>query len=325
MQDDTNGSADAATGAEFSRALVTHPLKAELACGVDPRASYLASLAPGSRRAMAGALDTMAAWLGLPASRVPWHRARRAHADAIRARLQAGYAPATANRFLAALRGVLRAARRLRLIDLEEYELAIGVERVRRERLPRGRALTASELRSLFAECDPQTPGGARDAALLALLYGTGLRRAEAAALDVAHVDASGAIRVLGKGNRERLVHATGGAARALERWLAFRGEEPGPLLVPVTRGGRVQLRRLNDQAVFVILRRLAARARVAPFSPHDCRRTFISDLLDLGVDIATVQRMAGHRDVTTTARYDRRPEQAKRRAAELLHVPFAG
>lgn len=290
--------------------------------GADPRAVYLASLAPGSRRAMASALDTMASWLRVSMRPFPWHRIRRVHADALRARLQEAYAPTTSNRFLAALRGVLRAARRLRMIEQEDFDLAVGVERVRGERLPRGRALTPSELRALFAGCDPHIAGGARDAALLALLYGAGLRRAEAAALDIAHVDPSGAIRVLGKGNRERLVHATGGALRALERWLAVRGAEPGPLFVPLARGGRPKRSRLSDHGIFLILRRLAAAAQVAAFSPHDCRRTFISDLLDLGVDIATVQRMAGHRDVTTTARYDRRPEQAKRRAAELLHVP---
>jgi site-specific recombinase XerD len=81
----------------------------------------------------------------------------------------------------------------------------------------------------------------------------------------------------------------------------------------------------MTDQSVLSILDRISRRAKVRPFSPHDLRRSFISDLLDRGADIATVQRMAGHANVQTTARYDRRGEEAERKAAELLHVPFGG
>jgi len=75
---------------------------------------------------------------------------------------------------------------------------------------------------------------------------------------------------------------------------------------------------------VYAILAKRATAAGVGDLSPHDLRRTYVGDLLDRGADIATVQKLAGHADVSTTARYDRRAAPPRRAAADLLHVPYA-
>jgi integrase len=105
--------------------------------------------------------------------------------------------------------------------------------------------------------------------------------------------------------------------------WLAVRGAAPGPLLQPVRKGGGVQDRPLSAHAVRDLCRELARLAATEPFAPHDLRRTWTGDLLDASGGLAIVQQLAGHATPTTTARYDRRPEATRRRAAELLHVPY--
>ncbi len=291
-----------------------------------PVAIYLASLSPGSRRTQRTALQIVATLVSPDATEVtlPWWALDFAHTSAIRSRLAERFAPSTANRMLAALRGVLKAAFKLGLIDSGQMMRACSVDPVRGTRLPKGRALARGELTALFESCTGGPAGAARNAAVLGLLYGCGLRRAELVGLDLADYDAAtGALRVLGKGNKQRVVFAPAGTRHALAAWLAVRGAEPGPLLLPVTKGGAVALRRMTPGAVAQVVDRLAARAKVAAFSPHDLRRTFVGDLLDAGADIATVQAQAGHSSPTTTARYDRRGDRAKQRAAELLHVPF--
>ena len=72
-------------------------------------------------------------------------------------------------------------------------------------------------------------------------------------------------------------------------------------------------------------LKSIAGRAGIKDCSPHDLRRSFVGDLLDSGADISLIRQLVGHANIATTARYDRRPERAMQRAAELLFVPYRG
>jgi site-specific recombinase XerD len=262
------------------------------------------------------------------AEHLPWQAIRYQHAQALRTALAERYQPATVNKALSALRGVLREAWRLGLMTAEDYHRAADLAPVRGEALPRGRALTPGELAAILGTCsaDP-SPAGPRDAALLAILYGAGLRRSEAVALDLSDYDReTGSLTIRqGKGHKDRIVYATNGAAHALSDWLSARSGEAGALFVPVNRGGRIGTERMTAQAVMLIVQKRAKQAGVAHVTPHDLRRTMISHLLDAGADIVVVQKLAGHANVDTTARYDRRGEREKRRAAELLHVPYSG
>ncbi len=302
-----------------------------LAPSQHPALVYLAHLGPGSRRTMRQALDVIATLVSggvLDAETMNWPALEYQHTTAIRSALAERYAPSTATKMLCALRGVLKESWRLGLVDAETYRRAADLPGIKSERLPRGRALSTGELRSLFRVCgDDPSPAGRRDAAMLAVLYGSGLRRSEVVGLDLSDYNPEGgSVRIReGKGRKDRLGYAANGAQEALEGWLAVRGSEPGPLFLPIAKGGRIHHRRMTDQAVLVVLRKRAAQAGVAQFSPHDLRRTFISDLLDCGADLATVQQLAGHSSPTTTAHYDRRGERVKKKAAELLHVPYVG
>jgi site-specific recombinase XerD len=274
---------------------------------------------------MREALTTIAGIFGADLTTLDWAALRFQHTAAIRARLAESYRPATANKMLSALRGVLKAAWQLGLMSADGYHRAADLRGVAGATLPAGRALTAGEIAALLDACaDDPSPAGARDAAMLALLRACGLRRAELCALDLADFSPTdGALKVKGKGKRERVVYVAGGALDALADWLAVRGTTPGALFCPVNKGGSVTVRRMHPEAVWAALQKRARTAGVRDLSPHDLRRTFAGDLLDAGADIATVQRLMGHANVNTTARYDRRGEQAKRKAVALLHVPY--
>lgn len=157
----------------------------------------------------------------------------------------------------------------------------------------------APETLTTACSTDP-SPAGARDAALVALLYGGGLRRSEAVALDLVDYEAeTGQLTTRkSKGNRPRVCWVTNGSSLALADWLAVRGDEPGPFFMAVGKGGRVSQDRSSGRAVHVVLQRRARQAGVTRLTPQDLRRSFVSDLLERGADLSVVSKLAGHAGV---------------------------
>lgn len=199
-----------------------------------------------------------------------------------------------------------------------------------------GRHLEPGEIRALWhvASTDRKGARGPRNLAVLALLYGCGMRAGEAVGLSLADLDLGDepAVRVFGKGRKRRVVPIPPTAVVPLQRWVAARGRErtSGCLLLPVLKNGAILYERagepvqLTPQALTGICLALAKQAGIAPFRAHDLRRSFAGQHLDAGTDISTVAALMGHSNVTTTARYDRRPDRARRAAQGRLWVPDA-
>jgi len=294
----------------------------------NPAAVYIARLAPKSRRSQLGALKTIAEILTSgrqDALSLQWWHLRYQHTAALRSLLADRYAPATANRMLAALRATLKECFRLGLMSAEDHAKATDIQTIKSNRLPSGRALRASEIAALMKCCiDDPTPAGYRDAALIAIAC-AGLRRSEIVKLALTDFDPeSGGLTVRsGKGRKDRVCYLSAGGRCAVNDWLKIRGNSPGALLLSVDRFGRLGSVQMADQSVLTVLRKRTKQAGLEHFSPHDLRRTYISNLLDAGADISTVQKLVGHSDPGTTARYDRRGEEAKQAAALLMELPY--
>ena len=244
--------------------------------------------------------------------------------------VQAGHTPGTVNVTLAGVRGVLKQCWRVGLLTHEAYARTIDVSPARGAKVDRkGRCLDPGELQALFVACaKDSSAAGVRDAALFGLAIGGGLRRAELSALAVRDYlpgeTEVATLVVAGKGCKERKAYVVRGARDAIEDWLDLRERGPGMLFVPINKGGVLDLTGgLSGQAIHAMMRKRARQAGVTAFSPHDCRRTFISAHLERGTDLSTVADLAGHARVETTRGYDRRGERAAIAASRTVHSPY--
>jgi site-specific recombinase XerD len=260
----------------------------------------------------------MVVLLGSPtrAEDFPWLLLDYGRTVALRRELVTRYAPATANLAVSALRGVLREAWRLGQMPYENFRRASDLAHVRGDcQRPRKSVDIRSIERLLAVTRSDQTLRGRRDFAVLSVLYGAGLRRAELTHLDLAHVDGC-RLMVFGKGKRWRTAHLREDARVALQSWLEVRGARDGALFPPIHRSGTFLIQRLSTEAIARIVARRAHAAGIEELRPHDLRRAFATRLLETGVDVLVVQRSLGHRSVTTTQIYDCRIDLAAQVAA---------
>jgi integrase/recombinase XerD len=229
-----------------------------------------------------------------------------------------GLAPATIARRTAAARTFFR---HLQLLGVRDDNPAAGVQLPRRPK-PLPKTLSPGEAERLIDAARGTQPRALRDQALVELLYGAGLRVSEAVGLDKAGVDLDARlVRVIGKGDKERVVPIGRHAAEALRRYLAkgrpFLDRRHRPELFLNARGGP-----LTRAGVFLILRGLAEKAGLDPqrVHPHLLRHSFATHLLEGGADLRSVQEMLGHADLSTTELYTHVTDRRRRELYYRAH-----
>jgi integrase/recombinase XerD len=229
-----------------------------------------------------------------------------------------GLSSATIARRTAAARSFFR---HLQLIGTRTDNPAAAVALPRRTRtLPR--TLSPGEAERLIAAANGVAPRALRDRALVELLYGAGLRVSEAVGLDKNGVDLDDRlVRVIGKGDKERVVPIGRQAVQALRRYLArgrpYLDRRHRPELFLNARGGP-----LTRSGAFLVLRRLAAVAGLEAdrVHPHLLRHSFATHLLEGGADLRSVQEMLGHADLATTELYTHVSDRRRREAYFEAH-----
>lgn len=166
--------------------------------------------------------------------------------------------------------------------------------------------LSIDQVCTLLDNLPTVTPIEKRNAAMLEVLYGCGLRVSELVGLDMDHVRFDeGTLRVLGKGSKERLVPLSGAASERLRDYVEVRGEltcrraKPTPAVFLNARGGRI-----SRQSVHGIVSKAGLSIGVSNLHPHTLRHSFATHLLEGGADLRSIQEMLGHSDISTTQIY---------------------
>ena len=179
-------------------------------------------------------------------------------------------------------------------------------------------------IRELMDVCaaDPR-PQGLRDAAIIAILYGSGMRKSESVNMDLWQVNVQErSLRVLGKGNKELIKFAPAWAFEKLEEWLAFRranlpdgASDDDFLFNRIRRGNHITRERITKHAIYYIAKQRGKQVGV-DIMPHDFRRSFITRVIE-EYDVSIAQKLAHHANIATTVSYDVRDDNERRNVTD--------
>lgn len=291
-----------------------------------PVLTYIMSLgSKGSRKSAISALNIVSRLFDENNEYVsfPWHDLKREHGlSIVRLLEQANLAPDSINAYMTHVKGVVKESWLRNMVDSDTKERFCSIKRQQGTRLLKGRNLDDSEKKALLAVCDNDESNiGLRDRAVISVMLGCGIRRAEAAGIKLVDVDISeSSIRLIGKGDKERVTYMPNGALERVLDWLNVAGSGTY-LFRQVLKNGRITERGISDSTIYKLLIKRRKQAAINDFSPHDLRRSFATKLLDNGVDVFTVRDAMGHSSVTTTQKYDKRDSMRVKEAIKNIDL----
>lgn len=243
--------------------------------------------------------------------------------DVIYELTEKGRSPQTINTYLSALKGIAQDLRNKKCISEDELKLITKIKGKRGSHKNKGRSLSVTELNKLIDLClYKDNPKSLRDAVMMTLLYGAGLRRSEITTLNISDYEENGGkIRIIGKGNKARIIKLNERAIDMLNNWLDLRGRYAGVLFVRINKGGNLTKSPLSGQAVYNLVVERYKEAGLKRLSPHDLRHSFATNLLMNGTGISVIQELMGHEDIQTTSIYTHISDKQKDDASSQL--PF--
>lgn len=287
---------------------------------VDPATYYLSKLGESSRGMMRYVLQEIADRLGYDDSDltdVPWNLIESSTVIALSGALQSdGKSVNTVSLYINAVRGVMNAAWALGHIPRDQLDKIRDIKPPKGTVLPRGKNIKRNIIKEIMACCSAdERPQGKRDAAIIAVLYGTGMRKSESVNILLANINfEEQCIQVLGKGNKELRKFAPDWVFNKIREWLELRDQVTpnAPYLFNrIRKGGAIVDVPITKHAINHIVKQRALQVGIQ-IMPHDFRRSFITRIIDEH-DLAIAQKMADHATMATTARYDMRGDDKKR------------